>query len=95
MLLSGPYTIADADGAGLAGTAGLSLYYTAAGGSVHRSFPPTARLYRWDGVAWVAMQSAGDPYLGYVTAPIDAFSTFAVMAEEGFRIYLPVTLRLN
>lgn len=60
---------------------------------MYRSDLSTAKVFRRNGSKWVALETVGDEQLDYVSAAMDAFGTYAVMAEEQWRVYMPVALR--
>jgi hypothetical protein len=95
MILGSPYTIRAGEGVTLTGWANLSLFYDGLGDALVRVRLFGAALYRWDGVAWQALDSTFDADQQYAAAPIDDFGTYVLMTSSApiFPVYLPVIVR--
>jgi hypothetical protein len=84
---SGPYALATQSGANLQGRATLSLFHT----TTTPIDPDTARLYRWSGAQWVALEGTTGP--GVASAPVESLGVYALLARPRYPLYLPVTAR--
>ena len=90
VLLSGPYRIEGCQGLSLTGDANLSIYYLDTGGTLRHADLTTAQVYRWDGQNWVALDSISSQTEQVVSALINSFGTYALMADRQEIIYLPL-----
>jgi formylglycine-generating enzyme required for sulfatase activity len=94
VLLSGPYTLAASAGISLAHNANLSLNYLDLSGSLNHTNLGNAHIYRLVSGVWQPLSSTGDQDQRYVSAPISAFGTYAILAQQWKAvIYLPAILR--
>jgi hypothetical protein len=91
--ISGPYTIRARSGVSLSNSANLSFRYLDTGGTLSHANLPTAQVYHWDEVQWIPFVSNVSEDNHYVSAPINDFGTYVVMAERLEKIYLPVILK--
>jgi hypothetical protein len=93
VMLSGPYTIQADEGLSLVNNANLSLNYLDPSGSLSNVGVSSAQLYRWDGLNWQALSSTASQNEQMVSAVINTFGTYALMAERQEKIYLPLVIR--
>lgn len=90
VLLSGPYTIQAEDSLSLVAPANLGLYYLDLNGTLAHADLSSAKIYRWDGQAWLELTSVSSQNEQVISAPIESFGTYAVFAERQEKIYLPL-----
>jgi hypothetical protein len=95
LILGSPYTLRAGEGVTLTGWANLSLFYDGLGDALVRVRLFGAALYRWDGVAWQALDSTFDADQQYAAAPVDDFGVYALLTSSApiFPVYLPVIVR--
>ena len=88
--LSGPYSIHGDEGTALTGNAPLTMGYGDTDALV-----ATAQIYRWDASegTWVALNSTVGRDGNWVSAPIDALGTYALMAHRQHVVNLPLVLK--
>jgi formylglycine-generating enzyme required for sulfatase activity len=91
-LLSGPYTIQGGSGLGLTGTANLTLHYLDLGEGLVQANLATAKVYQWNGAAWVPLESTTSEENRVASAAITAFGTYALLSEKPEKSYLPLIL---
>jgi formylglycine-generating enzyme len=93
VLLSGPYLIESSSGLTFSGTANLGMYYLHGGDGSPLAIFSTASIYRWDGTAWQPLPSSGSLEHSLVSAPVQAFGSYAVFADKAHSTFLPFTGR--
>lgn len=87
-LLSGPYAIHGSDGLALTGTANLNIRYLDAS----RVSTSSARIHRWNGSAWVPLESSVGESHQVVSASITDLGTYALLANPVRLVQLPLVL---
>jgi hypothetical protein len=94
VMVSGPYTIQAGSGITVTNAAALTLRYLDTGGSLSQANLSMVQVYR-RGVAgqWVPLSSNVLEDHNAVSATIDAFGTYAALAERQFLLYIPITMR--
>ncbi|MFH1908667.1 MAG: carboxypeptidase regulatory-like domain-containing protein, partial [Chloroflexota bacterium] len=93
ILIGGPYTIQGDESLTLVNNANLSLHYLDVGGTLSHVDASSAQIYQWDGQSWQALPSTSIQVAQMVSAAIDTFGTYALMAERQEKIYLPLVTR--
>jgi hypothetical protein len=73
--------------------ANLSLFYLDTGGTLNRANLATARIYQWNGQNWIGLTSTLNSSQKYVSASITSFGTYALMAQQQLKIYLPLVTK--
>jgi hypothetical protein len=77
----------------LVDNANLSLYYLDVGGTLGHVDVSSAQIYRWDGQNWQALSSTSSQVEQMVSAVINGFGTYALMADRQEKVYLPLVIR--
>jgi hypothetical protein len=93
VLLTGPYAFQAESGVSLNQAANLSLFYLDTGGTLNRANLATARIYQWNGQNWIGLTSTLNSSQKYVSASITSFGTYALMAQQQLKIYLPLVTK--
>jgi formylglycine-generating enzyme required for sulfatase activity len=92
-VISGPYLLQATAGVLLSGTASLAMYYLSAGGGLDTVDWSTAQIYKWQDPVWQPLPSTVSEQMSVVSAAIDSFGTYALLAERKNRVYLPLVMR--
>ena len=93
IMLSGPYTVQGEAGLTLAKNGNLTLYYEDHNGTLDRVSANSAQIYRWDGTTWTPFPSTASKIEQVISAAVNGFGTYALMAETQRRLYLPSIAR--
>lgn len=93
ILIGGLYTIQGSESLTLVNNVNLSLYYLDVGGTLSHVDANSAQIYQWDGQSWQPLTSTSSQVEQMVSAAINTFGTYALMAERQEKIYLPLVTR--
>jgi hypothetical protein len=93
IFISGPYTIHGDEGMALVNNASLTLRYLDVGGTLSHVDVSSAQIYILEGHNWRAISSISSPSDQMVSATIDSFGTYALMAVRQEKIFLPLLIR--
>jgi len=94
LILGSPYTLHAEETLSLVGGANISIFYEATMETRIRVANYGAAIYRWDGAAWVALDSTYSTDLYYAAAAIDQFGAYALMTSAAevtvYAAFLPI-----
>jgi hypothetical protein len=93
ILIGGPYTIQGGESLTLVNNANLTLNYLDAGGTLSHVDLSSARIYKLNGQNWQALSGTPSQAEQEVSAVINSFGTYALLAERQEKVYLPLVIR--
>ena len=93
VMIGRPYTLQGNAGLALVDNANLTLYYLDLGGTLNHVDLGSAQIYRWDGHSWQALTSTSSQAEQMVSAVVNTFGTYALLAEKEEKVYLPLAVR--